>query len=67
MMPGRYHHDVRTTLTIDNDIKAKLDEEMRESSRSFKAAVNYYLRLGLNTPVRTKLISRSWCERVRWD
>jgi hypothetical protein len=54
MMPKHYHHNVRTTLTIDDDIKAKLDEEMRKSGRSFKEAVNYYLRLGMNTPMRTK-------------
>jgi ribbon-helix-helix CopG family protein len=50
----RHHHDVRTTLTLDDDVKAKLDQEIRKSGKSFKEVVNYYLRLGLNTPVRTR-------------
>lgn len=54
MMLEGYHHDVRTTLTLDDDVKAKLDQEMRKSGKSFKEAVNYYLRLGLNAPARTK-------------
>jgi hypothetical protein len=48
MMLVRYHHDVRTTLTIDDDVKAKLDQEMRKNGKSFKEAVNYYLRIGLD-------------------
>jgi len=44
---------VRTTLTLDDDVKAKLDQEIRKSGKSFKEAVNYYLRLGLNAPART--------------
>ena len=54
MMLDRYHHDVRTTLTLDDDVKAKLDEEMRKNGKSFKEAVNYYLRLGLDAPARMK-------------
>jgi hypothetical protein len=47
MMPIEYHHDVRTTLTLDEDVKARLDREIRRTGKSFKEAVNYYLRLGL--------------------
>jgi hypothetical protein len=45
---------VRTTLTLDDDVKARLDEEMLKSSTSLKEAVNYDLRLGLNAPARMK-------------
>jgi hypothetical protein len=54
MMLVSDHHDVRTTLTLDDDVKAKLDEEMRKNGKSFKEAVNYYLRLGLNGQAVTK-------------
>jgi len=37
----------RTTITLDDDIKAKLQAEMRKSGRSFKETVNETLRLGL--------------------
>lgn len=40
--------DVRTTLTLDEDVAKLLRKEMRRSGvDSWKAAVNYYLRLGL--------------------
>jgi hypothetical protein len=42
-----YHHDVRTTLSIDDDIAAILEQEMRRSGDSFKETVNRLLRLGL--------------------
>jgi len=38
---------MRTTLTLDDDIAAKLQAEMRRSGRSFKEVVNEFLRLGL--------------------
>lgn len=41
---------MRTTLTLDDDVHAKLLAEMRRSGRSFKATVNHFLRLGLNAP-----------------
>ncbi len=41
---------MRTTLTLDDDIAAKLKEEMGRSGKPFKEMVNFYLRLGLNTP-----------------
>ena len=39
---------MRTTLTLDDDVAAKLDADARRSGRSFKETVNHYLRLGLN-------------------
>jgi hypothetical protein len=38
---------VRTTLTLDDDIAAKLEAEARRSGLSFKATVNTMLRIGL--------------------
>ena len=38
----------RTTLTLDDDVAAKLDAAARSSGRSFKETVNSFLRLGLN-------------------
>ena len=64
MMPAGYHHDVRTTITLDDDVKAKLDHEIRKNRKSFKEAVNYYLRLGLNAPARTKP-AKKFIVRVR--
>ena len=48
MMLHRYHHDVRTTLTLDEDLAAKLSAEARRTGRSFKDLVNSHLRTALN-------------------
>jgi plasmid stability protein len=40
---------MRTTLTLDEDVAAKLRAEARRSGKSFKQAVNEFLRIGLNT------------------
>lgn len=40
----------RTTLTLDDDIAAKLDAESRRSGRSFKETVNACLRKALTEP-----------------
>ena len=45
---------MRTTLTLDDDVAAKLDADARKTGRSFKQTVNYYLRLGLNAPKQQK-------------
>ena len=45
---------MRTTLTLDDDVAAKLEADVRKSGRSFKETVNYYLRLGLNARRVTK-------------
>jgi hypothetical protein len=41
---------VRTTLTIDDDVAALLEEEQRRSGASFKETVNRALRKGLTSP-----------------
>jgi len=38
---------VRTTLTLDDDVAAKLKSEVRRSGRSFRDVVNDVLRRGL--------------------
>ncbi len=38
---------MRTTLTLDDDVVAKLQAEMRRSGRPFKEIVNEFLRAGL--------------------
>jgi Ribbon-helix-helix protein, copG family len=42
-------HDVshRTTLTLDDDVAAKLDREARRTGRPYRAVVNDALRRGL--------------------
>ncbi len=47
MMSNGYHQCMRTTLTLDDDVAAKLKAEIRRSGRSLKDVVNEYLRLGL--------------------
>ncbi len=39
--------DVRTTLTIDDDVMAKLQQRARDTGQPFKVVVNEALRLGL--------------------
>jgi hypothetical protein len=39
---------VRTTLTLDDDIAAKLKAESRKSGRPFRETVNACLRAGIN-------------------
>ncbi len=48
MMITSYHHDVRTTLTIDDDVWLKIERQRRKSGKSLKDTVNHYLRIGLN-------------------
>lgn len=38
---------MRTTLTLDDDIAARLQAECRRTGRTFKTVVNDYLRTGL--------------------
>jgi hypothetical protein len=49
MMPKSVHYDVRmrTTLTLDPDVAARLQEEARRQRISFKEVVNSNLRRGL--------------------
>ena len=39
---------MRTTLTLDDDVAAKLAADARRTGRSLKDVVNRYLRIGLN-------------------
>lgn len=56
MMSRVYHHDVRTTLTLDEDVAAKLKAAARRSGRAFRDVVNEALRRGLvnDRPARRK-------------
>jgi len=64
LMLQMYHHDVRTTLTLDADVMAKLRAEARRSGRSFKEIVNTFLRLGLNA-LRAAKPSRPFIIKAR--
>jgi hypothetical protein len=45
-MPRTHHQNVRTTVTLDEDVAAKLRSEARRSGRSFREVVNDTLRRG---------------------
>jgi hypothetical protein len=45
---------VRTTLTLDDDVAALLNKEMRKSGEPFKQIVNRAIRLGLTAPERAR-------------
>jgi hypothetical protein len=47
MMSACKNQDVRTTLTIEEDVGVQLRQEMRRSGRPLKQVVNEFLRLGL--------------------
>ena len=46
---------MRTTLTLDDDVAAKLKAEIRRSGNSFKQLVNEMLRRELNRPATKEL------------
>lgn len=57
MMRSWKHHDVRTTLTLDEDVAHLLEKEMRRTGQPMKQTVNDLLRSGLQraaAPVRLK-------------
>lgn len=41
---------MRTTLTLDDDVAALLNKEMRKTGEPFKQVVNRAVRLGLSAP-----------------
>ncbi len=45
---------MRTTLTLDEDVAAKLKSEVRRSGKPFKVVVNETLRQGLSIPAASK-------------
>jgi hypothetical protein len=47
---------VRTTLTLDTDVDAKLRTEARRSGKPFKAVVNDCLRMGLSIRSQAKAV-----------
>lgn len=49
---------MRTTVTLDDDVAAKLREATRRSGRSFKETVNELLRFALNTTRRSRAAER---------
>lgn len=49
---------MRTTLTLDEDVAAKLRAEARRTGLTFKQVVNSLLRLGLNMRARTTALTR---------
>ncbi len=44
----------RTTITLDDDVRAKLDAEARKTGKSFKETVNETLRVGLLSRQKTR-------------
>ena len=46
--------NMRTTLTLDDDVAAKLRAEMRRSGRSFREVLNNAIRRGLITGKGTR-------------
>jgi ribbon-helix-helix CopG family protein len=49
-----YHHDVRTTLTLDPDVASQLKAEVRRSGKSLNEVVNEALRLAFAERSRTR-------------
>lgn len=49
---------MRTTLTLDEDVAAKLKERSRRTGQSFKQVVNDVLRIGLNVRRRRAVRTR---------
>ena len=49
---------MRTTLTLDDDVAAKLKAEARRSGAPFKQVVNETLRRGLNHPAPKPSVPR---------
>jgi hypothetical protein len=47
---------MRTTLTLDDDIAARLQAESRKTGRPFKTVVNDYLRAGLAQRAASKAV-----------
>lgn len=52
---------MRTTLTLDDDVQARLEREARREGKSFQEVVNYYLRWGLTAHQAYHTMSRHRC------
>lgn len=55
---------MRTTLTLDQDVNAKLRAEVRRSGKPFKKVVNDCLRTGLSAP-RQRLPAKPYVVKAR--
>jgi len=55
-MPHSQHQDVRTTLTLDDDVAAAVKAEVRRSGRSFKEVINDLLRTALHLRRKGRLV-----------
>lgn len=53
---------MRTTLTLDPDVAARLQKEAAKGERTFKQIVNDALRQGLDSPAKPKkrFVQRTW-------
>ncbi len=49
---------MRTTLTLDDDVAARIDEELRKRGGTFKDTVNDLLRAGFQAQSETKKVKR---------
>jgi len=49
---------VRTTLTLEDDVAARLKAEARRTGKPFKAVVNDHLRRSLAQRARTRVLAR---------
>jgi hypothetical protein len=49
---------MKTTLTLDEDIAAKLRAEARRTGKSFKVVVNEFLRVAVNSQPKRKPTTR---------
>ena len=67
------HHDskqiavmmpMRTTVTIDPDVRVLIDRRVRESGRPFKQVLNEALRKGLSSPPSSASRTRSYRQPV---
>ena len=63
---------MRTTLTLDPDVAARLQKEAAKGDRSFKQIVNDALRRGLSSPAQPKkrFVQRTWNggeQLMSWD
>jgi len=56
---------VRVTLTLDDDVAAKLKAESRRSGKSFKESVNHFLRLGLSSEQRFRTTAKRFKVKAR--
>ena len=64
MMSSPQHQDMRTTLTLDDDVAAKLKAESRRARRPFKEIVNETLRSGQGNRLKIRVTNGRRAESV---